>query len=157
MGKQASAAAILPASRPTLNYMKINAIFFGTGLDVFARKRLYVLTMNSSTTHQEASMKKVIGTITTCDSDEHPYLRGYQVKIVAVIKNSADLDADPDEEDNYITDNEDLQRAGGVTANDRVEVQPFLDKEGRYSFVSSDPKAEDLACFSNIANKGATR
>ena len=102
-------------------------------------------------------MKKVIGTITTCDSDEHPYLRGYQVKIVAVIKNSADLDADPDEEDNYITDNEDLQRAGGVTANDRVEVQPFLDKEGRYSFVSSDPKAEDLACFSNIANKGATR
>ena len=98
-------------------------------------------------------MKKVIGTITTCDSDDHPYLRGYQVKIVAVIKNAADLDNDPDEDDGYITDDEDLARAGGITADDRVEVQPWIESKGRFSFVSSDPKATDLACFSEMASR----
>jgi len=40
-----------------------------------------------------------------------------------------------------------------VKANDRVEVQPFLEKEGRFSFVSSDPKATSLACFAHLADK----
>ena len=98
-------------------------------------------------------MKKVIGTITTCDSDDHPYLRGYQVKIIAIIKNAADLDNDPDEDDGYITDDEDLARAGGVTANDRVEVQPWIESQGRFSFASSDPLATDLACFANLKSE----
>ena len=106
--------------------------------------------MNSTTTHPEANMKKVIGTITTCDSDDHPYLRGYQVKIIAVIKTSANPD---DEDDAYITDDDDLARAGGVTANDRIEVQPWIESQGRFSFASSDPLAEDLACFSTLADK----
>jgi hypothetical protein len=38
-------------------------------------------------------------------------------------------------------------RAGGVTAEDCIEVLPWLAAEGRFSFVSSDPRATDLACF----------
>lgn len=47
-------------------------------------------------------------------------------------------------------DEDDLERAGGVTADDRVEVQPWLAAEGRFSFVSSDPRAIDLACFASL-------
>jgi len=37
-----------------------------------------------------------------------------------------------------------------VTADDRVEVQPWLEAEGRFSFVASDPRAIDLACFASL-------
>ena len=94
-------------------------------------------------------MKKVIGTITTCDSNEHPYLRGHQVKVIAVMKDCDDEESD----DCYITDDEDLARAGGVTANDRVEVTPWIESQGRFSFASSDPLATDLAAFSTLADK----
>jgi hypothetical protein len=92
----------------------------------------------------------VIGRITKYRGTEHAYLKGYTVKIIAVIKNSARTDYDPDADDQYITDEEALARAGGVTADDRVEVQPFLEKEGRYSFVSSDPMALDMECFRHL-------
>jgi len=101
--------------------------------------------------NQEDSMAKIIGSTTTCDSNEHPYLRGHQVKIIAILKNAARDDIDVDGPDyDIISDDEALARAGGVTAGDRVDVQPWLEKEGRYSFVSSDPKASDLACFRNL-------
>ena len=88
-----------------------------------------------------------IGTITTCHGDEHSYLRGHQIKIIAVFKGAARPDHDPDDEYLVIIDDEDLARAGGLSADDRVEVQPWLESEGRFSFVSSDPRAIDLACF----------
>jgi hypothetical protein len=34
-----------------------------------------------------------------------------------------------------------------VTADDRIEVRPWIEREGRFSFVSSDPRAIDLACL----------
>jgi hypothetical protein len=37
-----------------------------------------------------------------------------------------------------------------VTADDRVEVQPWIEKEGRFSFASSDPRAIDVACFADL-------
>ena len=80
---------------------------------------------------------KTLGTTTTYDGTEHAYLRGHKVRIVAVLKNALRAD-------------EDLERAGGVTADDRVEVQPWLAAEGRFSFVSSDPRAIDLACFASL-------
>jgi hypothetical protein len=95
-------------------------------------------------------MKKAIGTITTYTGDEHRYLRGHQIKIIAVFKGAARPDHDPDDGYPVITDNEDLARAGGLTADDRVEVQPWLEAEGRFSFVSSDPRAIDLACFTDL-------
>ena len=94
---------------------------------------------------------QTIGTTTTYHGTEHRYLAGYQVRIIAVIKGAAAPDYDADAEGAYLTYEEDLGRAGGVTADDRVEVQPWIEKEGRFSFVSSDPRAIDLACFAHLA------
>ncbi len=100
-------------------------------------------------------MNKVIGTVTTYHGDEHPYLRGHQVRIVAVLKNAAKPDIDVDGPDYAIlSDDEDLARAGGVTRHDRIEVQPWIEREDRFSFVTSDPRAVDLACFASLAGKG---
>ena len=92
-------------------------------------------------------MKTTLGTITTYRGTEHPYLRDQKVRIIAVLKHAARPDHDPDADGGYITDEEDLVRIGGVDADDHVEVQPWLEEEGRFSFVSSDPRAVDLACF----------
>lgn len=92
----------------------------------------------------------MLGTTTTYDGTEHAYLRGHKVRIVAVLKNALRADYDPDRDGQYIRDEEDLERAGGVTADDRVEVQPWLAAERRFSFVSSDPRAIDLACFASL-------
>ena len=93
---------------------------------------------------------KTLRTTTTYGGTEHAYLRGHKVRIVAVLKNALRADYDPDRDGQYIRDEEDLERAGGVTADDRVEVQPWLAAERRFSFVSSDPRAIDLACFASL-------
>ena len=96
-------------------------------------------------------MKKIIGQVTTYHGDEHPYLKGYQVRIVAVLHNAAKPDIDVDGSDYaHLDDDRDIERAGGVTAYDRIEVQPWIEKEGRFSFVTSDPKAVDLAAFEGL-------
>jgi len=94
----------------------------------------------------EAAMAKILGSTTTYNGTEHPYLRGYKVRIVAVMKRAAT----PDQDDSYLRDEEELARAGGVTADDRVEVQPWIEAEQRWSFVTSDPRAIDLACFRQL-------
>ena len=81
-----------------------------------------------------------IGATTTYLGKEHGYLRGYRVRIVAVLKADG----------SFIKDEDDLARAGGVNADDRVEVQPWLEAERRFSFVTSDPRAVDLACFEHL-------
>ncbi len=97
-------------------------------------------------------MKKIIGKVTTYNGTEHSYLKGYKVRIVAVMRNSLNPGIeDDDPEQDYIRDEDDLARAGGVTIFDRIEVQPWLEKEGRFSFVTSDPRAQDLACFKHLA------
>jgi hypothetical protein len=106
-------------------------------------------------------MAKILGSTTTYHGTEHPYLRGLQVRIIAVLKNAARPDLDVDGPDYaHISDEDDLARAGGITADDRVEVQPWIEKEGRFSFVTSDPRAADLACFAGAkraAGKGGRR
>jgi hypothetical protein len=97
-------------------------------------------------------MAKILGSTTTYQGTEHPYLNGYRVRIVAVLKNAARPDIDVDGPDYAnISDEDDLARAGGVTAADRLEVQPWMEKEGRFSFVTSDPRAIDLTCFKKLA------
>ncbi len=93
-----------------------------------------------------AAMAKTIGTITTCQSDEHRYLTGRKVIIIAILKNATSDDVDGSDYQ-VIDDDADLARAGGVSSDDRVEVQPWIVEKGRFSFASSDPKACDLACF----------
>ena len=87
----------------------------------------------------EARMK-TLGTTTTYVGSEHSYLRDHRVRIVAVLKADG----------SFIRDEQELAHAGGVTAGDRVEVQPWLEAEGRFSFVTSDPRAIDLACFASL-------
>ncbi len=94
---------------------------------------------------------KTLGIVTTYHGTEHRYLRGQKVRIIAVFKNAARPDFDPDAEDGYIDDDDAIARCGGVTADDRVEVQPWIEKEGRFSFASSDPRATDLECFAHLA------
>jgi hypothetical protein len=89
---------------------------------------------------------RVIGRRTTCDSDEHPYLRGYEVVVVAVLKNALQT-----EECEYLTTEDAVHAAGGVGPDDRVEVAPILPKEG-LSFVTSDPRAIDLEAFRFLAH-----
>jgi hypothetical protein len=96
-------------------------------------------------------MAKTIGTTTTYTGTEHRFLRGQKVRIIAVLKNAARPDIDVDGAGyDHIDDEDELVRAGGITADDRVEVQPWLEEEGRFSFVTSDPRATDLTCFSHL-------
>ncbi len=95
-------------------------------------------------------MAKTIGTITTYDGDEHPYLRGHKLRIVGVMKGAAAEDFDPDHDGVFLRDDDEVERAGGITADDRVEVQPWLEREQRWSFVTSDPRAIDLTCFRHL-------
>ena len=103
-------------------------------------------------------MAKILGSTTTYHGTEHPYLNGYRVRIVAVLKNAARPDIDVDGPDYAnVSDEDDLARAGGVTAADRLEVQPWMEKEGRFSFVTSDPRAMDLACFKKLAKAASAK
>jgi hypothetical protein len=102
-------------------------------------------------------MAKILGSTTTYHGDEHPYLRGLKVRIVAVMKGAAAPDHDPDRDDCYLRDEDAIARAGGVTAEDRVEVQPWLEGEQRWSFVCSDPRALDLGCFKKLAEAASAK
>jgi hypothetical protein len=96
-----------------------------------------------------ADRSRVIGRRTTYHGDEHPYLRGYDVVIVAVLKSALCI-----EECGHLTSEEEVRGAGGVNADDRIEVAPFLPKEGRLSFVTSDPRTIDLEAFRHLARGG---
>ena len=120
-----------------------------------AEQRLYVLTLGTGPggeQHAEDIMgDKVIGTITGYQGTEHPYLRGYQIKVLAIFKGAALPDYDPDDGYAVATSDDELARLGGLAAGDRAEVVPWLESESRFSFVSSDPRVEDLDAFRNLA------
>ena len=61
-------------------------------------------------------MARTIGIITTYDGDEHPYLRGQKVRIVAVLPRAAAPDFDPDRDGRVLRDDDEIERVGGVTA-----------------------------------------
>jgi len=94
---------------------------------------------------------RVIGRRTTCDSDEHPYLRGHEVVVVAVLKNALRTD-----EYQSLTTDEEVSAAGGVGPDDRLEVAPIL-PDGTLSFATSDPRATDVHGFCDRARHGARR
>ena len=101
------------------------------------------------TPHDDAT--KIIGRKTRYFGDEHRYLHGYDVVIVAVLKNSLRMENCP-----YLTTDEDIKNAGGIDQYDRIEVTPIMPEQGgRLSFATSDPKATDLEAFRHVARRGA--
>ena len=90
--------------------------------------------------------RRIIGRRTHYHGDEHRYLHGHEVVIVAVLKDALRV-----EEHGYLTDDDAIALAGGVTVHDRIEVAPWIEKEGRFSFVTSDPRAADLEVFAHLA------
>ncbi len=94
---------------------------------------------------------RVIGRRTTCDSDEHPYLRGHEVVVVAVLKHAL-----RNEEYESLTSDDAVRAAGGVGPDDRLEVAPIL-PDGTLSFATSDPRASDVHGFCDRARHGARR
>lgn len=106
-------------------------------------------------------MKKapeIIGTITRYVGHEFPHLRDRDIKIVVVLKNLAKLGVSYDSEDfDMVHTDEGIVKAGGVTADDCIEVQPWMDDEKRFSWISSDPVATDLACFPDVHENSAQK
>ena len=92
---------------------------------------------------KQAEAEKVIGAVTTYLGHDYGMKPGHKVKIVAVL---------PKDEDAYIRDDDELARRGGVKANDRIEIQPWIESEGRFSWVTNDPGATELAAFQGLRN-----
>jgi hypothetical protein len=94
---------------------------------------------------------KIIGAITTFIGDSYGMKLGHKVRIIAVLPNAASPDYEPDAESSYpISDDNDLARHGGVKATDRIEVQPWIEKESRFSWVTCDPEAINLQLFKRL-------
>ena len=96
----------------------------------------------------------IIGSSTTYDGAEHPFLRGSRVRIIGVMKGAASPGYDPEQEHEYIRDDVALERAGGVTAEDRLEVAPWIETEARWGWATSDARAIDLGCFRQLLGCG---
>ncbi len=58
---------------------------------------------------------------------------------------------DPEGDGLYLRDDLAIKDAGGVQPGDRIEVRPWIAKEGRFSWASNDPKASELAMFNKEA------
>lgn len=96
-------------------------------------------------------MKKIIGEATTYQGFDHPYLAGRVVRIVAVLKSKGrpELGLVSDDYD-HLDDDAEIARAGGVTFYDYLEVEPWIEHAGRFSFASSDARAMDVELFQNL-------
>ncbi len=111
-----------------------------------------IVTILAPDVERHDSPARVIGRRTTYHGDEHPYLRGHEVVIVAVLKNALRL-----EEHSHLTTEDDVRRAGGVGPDDRIEAAPVLGDANRLSFATSDPRAIDLEAFRYLARGGPER
>jgi hypothetical protein len=87
--------------------------------------------------------------------DDHPYLTGHDVRLVAVLRPS--VSGDPDDLTILQNDTE-VAKAGGVTRLDSLHVQPWISEGtdvgdvgtgGHFSVVSSDVRA-GLPCFDRL-------
>ncbi|HMV73911.1 MAG TPA: hypothetical protein PKB00_05035, partial [Microthrixaceae bacterium] len=78
----------------------------------------------------------IIGRETTYTGTAHRWMTGLKVRVVKVIRG---------EDTGEVFDNDaDLARAGGLRADDVIEVQPWVKQEGRFSFVTSDASASEF-------------
>lgn len=89
-------------------------------------------------------MSRIIGAEATYQGTEHPFMRGLKVRIVAVLKGVDAADRDREDDYPYLREDAEVFRNGGLTEHDRVEVQPWIEEERRFSFVTSDARVVDL-------------
>lgn len=76
-----------------------------------------------------------IGDVVTYCGDQHPLLRGRRCRVVSI---HCDFHIDP--ECGPV-----LQGEGAVAReDDLIEIAPFLEDEGRWSWVTHDANLEDL-------------
>ena len=80
--------------------------------------------------------------------DDHPYLDGHDVRVIAVLR--PPTSGNPDDMAIFKTDTE-VATEGGVHVGGKLDVQPWIpdDGGGHYSFVSSDVQAS-LPCFDHL-------
>jgi hypothetical protein len=88
---------------------------------------------------------KMIGTEMTYTGKTHSFLTGQRVRVLAVIKGAARSDYNADQPGRYIIDADELAAVGGVTADDLLDVQPWIAKRNAWSFASSDAKLSEVA------------
>lgn len=84
-------------------------------------------------------MKKVIGTVHTYRGTEFKFLEGKKCKVLAVFR----TDLGPDADESILCDDDEVAEVG-IKPDYRVEVQPWIESEGRFSWATSDPLARDL-------------
>ena len=101
-------------------------------------------------------MAAIIGSLTTYTGHEMPELKGRKVLIVGVLKRALCDDVDVHAYDFYVNDETQLTRLGGVTAHDRIDVQPIV-VSGDASFIHLDPRAIDLEAFAYLKKNSKKR
>jgi hypothetical protein len=91
----------------------------------------------------------IIGTTTTYLGTEIPGLKGERVRTFGILRGALGPDVDVDSNDYFVSDDEHLERLGGVTQLDRVDIA-HLYPDGSASFVHCDARAIDLDCFAHL-------
>jgi len=81
-----------------------------------------------------------IGDVYTYTGSEFSWMTGRPVRVRAIMPHGAD----PDSDGAYLYDDRSVA-AHKLDPRDRVEVQPYIPHEDRWSFVTSDPLAGDLS------------
>jgi hypothetical protein len=79
---------------------------------------------------------QIIGANATYTGTAHPWMTGLTVKVNSIIRGADD--------GFVIRSDEDLQRLGGLKDRDVLDVSPWMTKEGRFSWVTSDATADEL-------------
>jgi len=88
---------------------------------------------------------KILGSVGVVRaSDDHPYIVNHRVRVVAVLVDAANPEVDADDVRilKTVEEVEALERQLG--AGDRLEVQPWLETESRFSVVTSDVRFEEV-------------
>ncbi len=92
----------------------------------------------------------IIGTTTTYLGTEIPGLKGGRVRIFGILRGALGADVDVDSNDYFVSDDEHLERLGGVTKLDRVDIA-HLRPDGSASFMHCGARAIDLDWFAHLA------
>ena len=112
-------------------------------------------TSKSRSKGSNKETQKVIGTVTTYLGNEKRLgSHGTKMLVTAVLKRKFDErlvpDRDPGCDYIYVSDNDELERLGGLAPMDTVEVQCWHPTENRWCAVCDESNLKDLEAFKNL-------